>query len=678
MNICEHLAATARIFPEKDAIAFEGQQYTYAELDQMSLNAANLLGNAGIGVGDRVAIMLPNTPSFVVWYYATLRIGAIAVSVSTRWKAHEVSFLAADCGAKAFISDHSGTSANKDGLPSCIAETFVVSDDGIHCNGGSIGDSTIQESTWYDANPNDPALILYTSGTTGVAKGATLSHLNVRSNVAAFNHLCSMRSDDRILLAVPLFHCFGQNALLNSGFNVGATIVLQRKFDPHDSARSIEQESVSQLYGVPTMFRLLHECCQPKQLATVRYCFSAAATLPVQVSQRWHEKFGMPIYEGYGLTETSPFASYNHRNRYQIGSIGTPIDCVEMKILDTESHEACRPGVLGEIVIRGPNVMLGYWNRPEDTAKAIKKGWFHSGDIGRVDDQGYFYIVDRVKDMIDVGGSNVYPAEVERVLLDHPDIAETAVVGFPDMVFGEQVVAFVVLADNTADLVNVGKQIRQFAQSRLANYKTPAKVIVLDELPRNASGKVLKTKLREYDIAEDHDVAPTNSDGTEGESSEAIRSESYRPVLREKLLASYASSRYEIALAYLQETVKSLVGADDLPDPDSRFLDVGLDSLMLVELSRQLQTEIGHDQQIPATLVFDYPRICDLAQFLVAALAEDQDSIVTPASQSVMRADVEEDTSESTVATDSATDHDAVASLSEDEALKALLRELED
>ena len=272
------------------------------------------------------------------------------------------------------------------------------------------------ESTLYDADPNEAALILYTSGTTGFPKGATLSHGNVRSNVHAFNHLCNMQSEDRVLLAVPLFHCFGQNALLNSVLNVGGTIVLQQRFDLAEFKRLIIDHQITQLYGVPMMFGLLHESCNVADLASVNYCFSAAATLPLQTSLAWQEKFGLPIHEGYGLTETSPFATYNHRDKFVPGSIGMPIDNVEIKIVDPETGDERSTGDPGEIAIRGPNVMLGYWNRPEETATAIRDGWFYSGDIGQLDETGYLYIVDRVKDMITIGGLKVFPAEVERVL----------------------------------------------------------------------------------------------------------------------------------------------------------------------------------------------------------------------------------------------------------------------
>lgn len=622
MNICEHLSVTAKLFPEKEALVFEGHRFTFAELELLSQAAAEKLIDSRISRGDCVALMLPNVPSFVIWYYATLRIGAIAVSISTRSAASEASLLVSDCGARVFVTSSNSFEVARNELPECVEKCFLVSELGDFCDGDSLKRTEACNAIWVNADPDEAAVILYTSGTTGFAKGATLSHLNVRSNVHSFNHLCGMQPDDRILLAVPLFHCFGQNALLNAAFNVGATLVLQRAFDPTESKRLIADEQVTQLYGVPMMFQLFHDSCEPADLASVNYCFSAAATLPIQTSHRWLEKTGMPINEGYGLTETSPFASYNHRTKYVPGSIGMPIDCVEMKIVDTETGHDCQAGELGEIAVRGPNVMLGYWNRPDDTALAIRNGWFHSGDIGRMDQQGFFYIVDRVKDMISVGGLKVYPAEVERVLLDHPAVLQAAVIGFRDDVFGEKVAAFIVPQASYSS-EDVTSDIRRHTKNNLANYKVPTAIVFIDELPRNASGKILKTKLREIDMTTDmpdadlDEQAESGVEGSGANQAKAVR----RPTLRDQLASTYESRRLEVANTFVTSLVQAISGSEETLEPKTRFLDAGLDSLMIVEMSSQIQVEIGTDQEIPATLVFDHPRICDLGEFLVQALA---------------------------------------------------------
>jgi len=671
MNICEHLFITAKLFPDKEAVVFEGQRFTYSQIASMASAAAQQLSDAGIEHGDRVALMLPNVPAFIVWYYAALKIGAIAVSISTRLVASEVAFLVSDCEANAFIALEETFSACKGELPDCVIAKFVVSENGKVKSENS---TDVANAAFVKTEPDEAALILYTSGTTGFAKGATLSHSNVRSNVHAFNHLCNMQPADRILIAVPMFHCFGQNALLNSAFNVGATIVLQQRFDPIETRELIKNEAITQLYGVPMMFQLLHETCMPDDLGSITYCFSAAATLPIQTATRWREKFGLPINEGYGLTETSPFASYNHRIKFVPGSIGTPIDNVEMKIVDTQTGDECSVGELGEIAIRGPNVMLGYWNRDEDTAKAIRNGWFHSGDIGRQDENGYFFIVDRVKDMISVGGQKVFPAEVERVLLHDTAVAQIAVVGLPDEVFGEQVVAFVVAAKEISDTAQVANELRERASQNLAGYKVPRDFIFVDELPRNPSGKILKRKLREHDFVNKLSQSSAGSVDSNEKApvagSDASGSK-YLPQLRTQLQSAFPSNRKHVANQFVTDLVRSLTESDKAISPETRFLDAGLDSMMIVEMSSTIQSELGTKVEVPATLVFDHPQIGDLSDFLLASIYGDEDDAELqsdPATMNPVRPAKQ---------TNSADSLDEINAMSEEQALDALMKELE-
>ena len=514
------------------------------------------------------------------------------------------------------------------------------------------------EASWHDADPNDPALILYTSGTTGFPKGATLSHQNVRTNVHAFNHLCNMRPHDVVLLAVPLFHCFGQNALLNSVLNVGGCLVLQQKFDLNESKRLLREHQVTQLYGVPAMFQLLGDSSELPDLASVKYCFSAAAPLPIQVGNSWHQKFQMPIHEGYGLTETSPFASYNHRDRFVPGSIGVPIDGVEMRIVDPDTRLECPAGELGEIAIRGPNVMLGYWNRDKETKEVLQDGWFYSGDIGRKDHQGYYFIVDRVKDMIAIGGLKVFPAEVERVLQQHSLVDQVAVVGIPDSILGEQVIAFVVAKNNTnTDSKTIAEQLTQFSKQRLGDYKIPRQFLVVDDLPRNPSGKILKTNLRQLAMTAANQGIETGALESSVKSSpqvDALNS------LAQELQSAHPADRIRRATRFLQQLVKTITAADQIPDPKQTFIEAGLDSLMMVELAAQLQAEIGDRNSLPTTLVFDYPRICDMSEFLVAQLAPVE-----------LKANKGTSQPKKVFARE-----DAVAEMSEEQALQELLKEL--
>lgn len=674
MNICEHLAATARLLPDRDALVFEGTSYTYRRLNELSAGAAAQLAAAGIRRGDRVALRLPNVPAFAVWYFGALRLGAVAVSLSSRAAPREAREMLADCEASALIDDVGGHDSLGTDLPACVQTVVTVADDGVPLDGDL---SAACSTDWVDAEPHDVAVILYTSGTTGANKGAMLSHANVRSNVLAFNHLCGMRPGERILLAVPLFHCFGQNALLNASLHAGATLVMMRQFEPAAARTLIAEEKVTQLYGVPAMFRLLGESCRAADLASVTYCFSAAAPLAVEVSRRWLEKFGMPINEGYGLTETSPFACYNHRLRYELGSIGSPLDEVEMKVVDLETGGDCQPGDLGEIAIRGPNVMQGYWNRPAETAAAIRDGWFYSGDIGRRDERGYFYLVDRVKDMISVGGLKVYPAEVERVLKEHAGVADAAVVGVPEHLLGEQVVAFVVPRSQSdlAASASLVEALNRQCHEQLADYKQPTRIVVLDELPRNAAGKTLKRELRDRMAPPGTTRAATKADSpsTPSDADRPIDASRAEPTLAPQLAAAFSSDRVPIAAQFVIERVAALAPEAAPPSPESSFLEAGLDSVRIVELASRLEQELPRGEELPATALFDHPRIADLAAFLVTRLAPSETS--TAASLSSGDGGRQRE-SEAGCATSSL--REAIAAMSDEEALQALRRELED
>jgi long-chain acyl-CoA synthetase len=291
---------------------------------------------------------------------------------------------------------------------------------------------------------------------------------------------------------------FGQNYIMNAGFEAGSTLVLFRRFVPEVVLPAIAREQISMFFAVPTIYiALLNANVPPSALATVRYYFSAAATMPQEISRRWSQTYGRPVHEGYGLTECSPFAAYNHLRHHKFGSVGTAVEGFEVKIFDDNEHEVAR-GQWGEIVIRGPGVMSGYWNRPGDTAVALRGGWLHSGDVGQMDDEGYIFIVDRVKDMINVSGFKVWPAEVENAFYRHPAVKEIAVYGAPDPLKGEQVRAAVVLKDAAA---TSPQQLIEWCRERLAVYKAPERVDIVAEIPKSATGKILKRVLREHAAA---------------------------------------------------------------------------------------------------------------------------------------------------------------------------------
>ncbi len=507
MNIAQNIERARRFYPNKVAIIFEDRYYTYRMLDLEVNRLANALRGMGVTHGDRVALFLPNIPEFAISYLAVQKVGAIAVSVNAMLKQDEVRFILEDSNAQILIT----TAALSRRLPqdraALPALRHVLIAEGEPGNDLSLSEVMAKASSdarAVDVNRNTPAAIVYTSGTTGFPKGATLSHGNVVSNAFSKVHYCGMKTTDRMLLFLPLFHCFGQNAILNSGIYACSTIVLQRRFDPDRALHTVTEKGISMFFGVPTIYiRLLNMGTAAYDLSTIRYYLSAAATLPEEIAFRWFEEYGSLIYLGYGLTETSPFASYNHDLKYKFGSIGTPIENVEMKIVHVDTGEDVEPGQPGEIVIRGPNVMLGYWNRPEATADAITNGWFHSGDIGVMDERGYFYIVDRLKDMINVSGFKVYPAEVENVLYQHPAVAEAAVYGMPNDERGEVAKARIVLKE---DQEVTPEALTAFCREKMASYKAPYTIQIVDSIPKSATGKILRRVIQQEERLEsEHD-----------------------------------------------------------------------------------------------------------------------------------------------------------------------------
>jgi phenylalanine ammonia-lyase len=492
MNVAQNIIRGRTLFPRKVALTFEERHYTYADLDTWSNRVAEGLAALGIGRGDRVALFLPNIPEFAAAYLGIQKLGAIAVSLNSTLRAEETRFILSDSGAVAVFTTEALRGHIEHPVKHVIIAEGQASGDDISIE--QLTANTSGEFTVVIMDRDDPSAILYTSGTTGAPKGACLSHGNVISNMYAFNYNCGMRPDDRLLLFLPLFHCFGQNAILNSAFNACATVVLHRTFHPATIVRSLVDDQVTMFFGVPTTFIPLYNLASTSDMASVRYFFSAAASLPREVARKWMEKYGRPINEGYGLTETSPFASYNHRLWYKIGSIGAPIENVEMRVVEPETGAEVPTGSTGEIVIRGPNVMLGYWNRADATATAIRNGWFHTGDIGRVDEDGYFYIVDRLKDMVNVGGLKIYPVEVENTIYLHPAVEEVAVYGIPDKVMGERVCANIVCKKGHAA---TEAEIIAFCREQLADYKIPTAILFVEALPKSPTGKILKRVLRD-------------------------------------------------------------------------------------------------------------------------------------------------------------------------------------
>jgi long-chain acyl-CoA synthetase len=497
MNVAQHVDRAARHFPDKPALLFDDRALTYAELRRQVDRAAHGLVRLGLRPGERVSLFLPNIPAFAVAYLAAQKVGAVAVSANAMLTTEELRYVLEDSGAGVLFTVAALGQAWRPLVAAALPPERVVVCDGEEAGLptlAQLGEGANGPFRAREMQQDDPAAILYTSGTTGKQKGATLSHGNVVSNGFAAVHAQGIAPADRLLLFLPLFHVFGQNAIMNSAFTGAATVVLQRRYDPVETLEVIERDQVTMFFAVPTIYiGLLNAGVGPERLRSVRYYFSAAATMPVDIAERWKATYGRPIVEGYGLTETSPFASYNHIWQHRPGSVGTPIENVEIAILDPDDQEL-PSGAWGEICIKGPNVMLGYWNRPEETAQATRNGWFHSGDIGYMDEDGYIFIVDRVKDMINAAGFKIWPREVEEVLFQHPAIKECAVVGLPDPEKGEMPAAYVVVRDGaslTAD------EFEGYCRQHLAAYKVPRRVELVAALPKSATGKILKRVLRD-------------------------------------------------------------------------------------------------------------------------------------------------------------------------------------
>jgi len=438
-------------------------------------------------------LMLPNTPAFAIVFYGIMYRGAVAVPMNPLLKAREVSFYVSNSGAKALFATPAFAEEATAGAAEVGAECWVVDDAGLK---KLIADLPEQDSP-VECGDHDVAVILHTSGTTGKPKGAMLTHGNLSRNCeVSVRTLVETGQDDVVMGCLPLFHVFGLTCGLNGTVFAGGMLTLLPRFEPRKAIEIIERDAVTVFQGVPTMYSALLSVADqapPGAMRTLRTCVSGGAALPVQVLADFEKAFGCTVLEGYGLSESSPAAAFNHPNRpRKPGSIGTPIEGVEMRVVDLDGVEVPQ-GEAGQIQIRGHNVMKGYWNLPEATKETITAdGWLNTGDVGRVDEDGYFYIVDRTKDMIIRGGYNVYPREIEEVLYEHPAVAEAAVIGIPHDSLGEEVGAAVALKKGAAVTAD---ELRDYVKARVAAYKYPRLVWLVDALPKGPTGKLLKREI---------------------------------------------------------------------------------------------------------------------------------------------------------------------------------------
>jgi long-chain acyl-CoA synthetase len=507
-NLISVLDRAAAGHAGQPAVRMDDLVLDYSELLEAAGRVTSLLSSAGVAPGDRVGIMLPNVPAFPIAFYGALAGGAVVVPMNPLLKSREVAYYLGDSGAKVLFAWYASAGEAAKGAADTGAQLVTVDDPDMR----SVLAGLFPVHTRVERADDDDAVVLYTSGTTGQPKGAQLTHANLTRNAAlTAETLINSGPDDVVMGCLPLFHVFGLTCGLNATIASGATLTLLPRFDPGHALEIIARDRVTVFEGVPTMYAAMlhHPSSADADTSSLRICVSGGAAMPVEILHSFEKTFGCVILEGYGLSETSPVASFNHPDaERKPGSIGTPVVGVEMRVVGPDGA-TLGAGEVGEIAIRGHNVMKGYWRRPEATAEAIPDGWFRTGDLARVDEDGYYFIVDRKKELIIRGGYNVYPREIEEVLYEHPAVREAAVVGIAHDSLGEEVGAAVALKPGAAA---TPEELRAYVKERVAAYKYPRHVWLVDELPKGPTGKILRREVRRPDTAE----APTPGDSTTG------------------------------------------------------------------------------------------------------------------------------------------------------------------
>ena len=520
LNLASIISHHAKLSPERESIVWNDIRLSYGELDRLSNQVANALTKMGIGYGDKVALVCPNLPSFPIVYYGVMKVGAVVVPLSVLFTQRDFEYHLADSDAKA-VFVFSGTddlpmgervSAAFEKVPTCEHLILIPCTPGEECRFADhhtlpeILEAASEAFEMYPTRPEDTCAILYTSGTTGQPKGAELTHLNLWSNVVTTwsSHLPMLDFTDgkqkTVLITLPLFHTTGQTVQMNTNLYGGNRVVLLPRFEAKTTLDTFVSECVNFWIGVPTMYWSLTKYVEENEYdvrpiaENMKVCTSGGAPMPVELMRSFEKLFNVRVLEGYGLSETSPLACFNHIEKpSKPGTVGQPIFGVDVRCFDDDDKEVAR-GTRGEVVIRGTNVMKGYYKRPEATAEAFRNGWFHTGDIGILDEDGYLSIVDRKKDMILRGGYNVYPRELEEVIITHPAVSLCAVIGIPSERLGEEIKAFVVLKQ--------GEQLSEkdfftWCRTQIAANKYPRHVEFRDSLPIGGTGKIIKRALRD-------------------------------------------------------------------------------------------------------------------------------------------------------------------------------------
>lgn len=495
MNLSNIILKASRYVPDHVAILFENRRFTYRELNTAVDLAAYALRGMGIRPQDRVGLYCENRPEWVMLYYGIIRLGAVAVCISSAYRKTELEHLLKDARPCCVITSEALAAhiPPKEMLPDVREIVVIEGQNPLFRLCEKAGKASIAPFPVRDGDGEDPCIILYTGGTTGVPKGAMLTHKNVLYTAQNVCYHERTNAKDRGLCFLPLNHVFAGNHIMNALLYAMGTLVLHKGFDMDEIISSIEANRVTRLYAVPTVYiRFLTNSECHAHLRSVGYAFSAGTSMPEAIVRQWKSTFGLHIHEAYGMTESASLVTFNHLYRHKVGSVGTPAGIVEVRIADPEG-KPLPDGEEGEILISGPNVMKGYFNHPEETAKALAGGWLHSGDIGRVDAEGYLYVVDRLKDMIISGGLNVYPTEVENLLYRHESVEECAVVGLAHDAYGEAVAAFVRRKPGTK---TTEEELIRFCKTHMASYKAPKKIFFVEDFPRTPQGKLLKRELR--------------------------------------------------------------------------------------------------------------------------------------------------------------------------------------
>ncbi|MEK4425785.1 long-chain-fatty-acid--CoA ligase [Solibacillus sp. FSL K6-1523] len=496
MNIVHTLLESTKKAPNHSAIVYKNETKTYSELTQQMLQLAGGFKRVGIKKGAHVGMMISNRPEYIITYYALLAVGATVIPINPLFKRDELTYILINSDAEALIFDTNSIKTVQNAMNELEnVKTFIY-----------LGENQSADMlSWQDLSKDEPlkeiaeldsedlAQIIYTSGTTGRPKGAMITQGNINWMSKTCLAMSNLTPNDRILLVLPLYHAYAKLQGMVAPFRIGATVYLEERFYPDEILTMIAEEKITNFMGVPTMYAMFVN--SPKiteyDYSSLKYCGSGGASLPLEIMEKVNKLMGVEVMEGYGQTESTVMISRTRKDgERRPGSVGLPIPGIELKIVDTEGNEVTSDNI-GEIIFRGPNAMKGYYKKPEETSQTIKNGWVYTGDLGRIDDQGHIYIVDRRKEMIIRGGFNVYPREVEEVLYTHKAVVECAVIGEADPIFGEEIAAFIV----TKEAIDKDSII-SFCKEHLVHYKVPRNIYFIDELPKNATGKIMKNAIK--------------------------------------------------------------------------------------------------------------------------------------------------------------------------------------